>query len=104
MSDFPYLAELLYRLYQSRNIGYRNSLNSLLAFLVDLIRNLTANSGQSALSGRIQDYLTHNLTDPCIDIAHLAAVFGYSSDHIRRIYQKAYGCSPMVFLKELRLN
>ena len=104
MSDFPHLAELMYRLYQSRDIGYRNSLNSLLTFLVDLIRNLTADSGQSTLSGKIQDYLTHNLTDPCIDMTHLASVFGYSSDHIRRIYQKAYGCSPMAFLKELRLN
>ena len=101
--EFPELAQLICRLYQSADPTCSDAINSLLTLIVELIRNLSAASEKAPLSLRVRNYLLQHIADSSTDMSVLSQVFNFSADHIRRVYRKDYGCSPMTFLAEIRL-
>lgn len=97
------LANLLCELYQKRNLNRQNALNSSLALIVDLIRDLLQGQINMDIRLRIRDHLIQNLATPDMDMSHLASHFGCSSDHLRRVFCRTHGCSPMHYLTQQRM-
>lgn len=100
----PHLAELILDCYLNRNQGFRASLEATLALIVQLITDHYHQIGEDGLPYRIKSYLIRNMDNAELDMSGLTEEFGYCSDHIRRIFKQAYGCTPMEFLNSFRLS
>ena len=103
MEQLPALAELIWSAYQKRKLGYQRSLEEAAELIVQLIYDMSAESAHSPLSLQVRDFLTRNAADPALDMAQIARQFGYSGDHIRRVFKQDFRETPMEFLEGLRL-
>ena len=108
--DFCFLAKLLLKTYRKRDANFLSSAENTLKLMVSLISDmLKAESGidEKGTNGniiRLREYIAENIADPLLDTAKIARHFGYSTDHIRRIYKEETGLSPKEYLSELRLS
>ena len=100
----PELANLMHELYLKRHQGFRASLEATLALIVQLVRDHCHQSGEDTLPYRIRSYLIRNMDRQELDMQLLTEVFGYCSDHIRRVFKEAYGSTPMDFLQSFRIT
>lgn len=100
----PELAKMMHEFYLKRHQGFRGSLEATLALIIQLIQDHYGQSGEDGLPYRIRSYLVRNMDKQELDMSVLSAEFGYCSDHIRRVYKEAYGCTPMDFLQDFRIS
>lgn len=50
------------------------------------------------------EYLNQNFTDPNINIMMLAEISNVSDTYFRKLFYSVYNTTPLIFLKELRIN
>ena len=52
----------------------------------------------------LTDAMVKNFTDPDFDVARLIRESGYCEDHMRRLFQRELGQSPLAYLTALRMD
>ena len=52
----------------------------------------------------VKEYIEQRYSDPSVYIESIASEFGVSTSYLRREFSKAYGISPVVFLRKVRVN
>ena len=50
------------------------------------------------------DYIHKHYTDEAINVGKLSELCGISYDYLRKLFEKAYGCSPIRFINGLKLK
>lgn len=52
----------------------------------------------------VKEYIEQRYSDPSVYIESIAGEFGISTSYLRREFSKVYGISPVVFLRDVRVN
>ena len=52
----------------------------------------------------VKEYIEQRYSDPAVYIESIANEFGISTSYLRREFSRIYGISPVVFLRDVRVN
>lgn len=52
----------------------------------------------------VKEYIEQRYSDPSVYIESIASEFGISTSYLRREFSRVYGISPVVFLRDVRVN
>ena len=52
----------------------------------------------------VKEYIEQRYSDPSVYIESIASEFGISTSYLRREFSRVYGISPIVFLRDVRVN
>lgn len=96
----------MYRIWQSKTIGYEYRAESLFARVLEGMMSESfylKNSIRRDFS-TLLDFLHLNFTDPSVTVASLAKRMSVSETYLRRLFNDALGTSPIKYLTRLRLE
>ena len=100
---------LFERLKQSYDPGDQLGFKSMSIFyeLLDTLEQMLAKDASRNIPERICEaykYMQESFCDPELSVTGIAEKIGVSGSYLRREFAKAYGKSPLSYLKELRIN
>ena len=52
----------------------------------------------------VKEYIEQRYSDPSVYVKSIASEFGISTSYLRREFSRVYGISPVVFLRDVRVN
>lgn len=52
----------------------------------------------------VKEYIEQRYSDPSVYVESIASEFGISTSYLRREFSKVYGISPVIFLRDVRVN
>ena len=95
---------LIHGIYHKRDYGYREITDHLACALEQvLIGKFNARHTDVRVS-RIADLAVEHFTDPDFSISDVIQKSGYCEDHMRRLFRRELGVSPLEYLTALRVN
>ena len=98
------LMTMIHGIYHKQEYHYKEITGQLAYALVQiLIGKLHAHSPDPRVS-RIADLAIENFTDPDFSIMASIQTSGYCEDHLRRLFRREFGKSPLEYLTALRVN
>ena len=75
--------------------------------LLAKLETLTPPNQESHIPHKIalaRERMTENFSNPCLSVASIADDLGVSTSYLRREFSKAYGKTPSLFLRDLRIT
>lgn len=107
-SAYSELFQTASRFWDSRTIGYRAKIKSLLYQVLYLMqKNYHPDYVPSGLAfklGIVMDYIGEHYTDSDIAVKDLAVMADMSEVYFRKQFRRLYGMAPLQYIKQLRLN
>ncbi|MBR2908395.1 MAG: helix-turn-helix transcriptional regulator [Clostridia bacterium] len=100
------MEDALQKIIQAKNSLYpsaQNTVNLEFFKLLDLISEKNALKEESTTARKIRQYILDH-TEEAIPLSVFSAKFGYSKQHIVRLFKKAYGITPTRFITQCRLE
>ena len=98
------LMGMIHALYHKKKGNYREITEHLaLALERTVVERLGALPTDPRVS-HLADLAVENFNDPDFSIADEIAAGGYCTDHLRRLFRRVYGESPLEYLTTLRVN
>ncbi len=80
------------------------ALNGYLLRILSCLRDTPSQwDSRAFLLSRLRDYLETNYTSPGV-LHDVATRFGYSADHMNRVFREAYGKTPHAYVESLRMQ
>ena len=101
--DAQTLAKMLLRAYLGRSSGNENVLIGLYNAYRELITSLLS-SVADARAESIRRALVNNVNNAEFNIAEALTARGATADHLRVLFKKSYGCTPVQYLTRLRIS
>ena len=98
------LMELIYSIYHRRESNYRTVTDCLAQALEQMLLDKTHTDTADARVAAIAELAVHHFTDPDFSMAQAVAESGYCADHLRRLFVRQYGMSPLDYLTHLRIR
>lgn len=89
----------------SGQLGFKSM--SIFYELLDTLEQMLEKDASRNIPDRICEaykYMQESFCDPELSVTGIAEKFGVSGSYLRREFAKAYGKSPLSYLKELRIN
>lgn len=101
--DAQSLAKILLRAYFDRFSGNSGALTC----LYNAFRELTMSFLSVAADGRaeaVRRALAENVNNTDFKLTEALAAYGATEDHLRVLFKKSYGCTPVQYLTKLRIS
>ena len=95
---------MIHAIYHKREAHYREITEHLALALEQIIVGSVGTAQTDARVSRIAGVMVDNFNDPDFSIADEMRKSGYCTDHLRRLFRRAYGESPLEYLITLRVS
>jgi AraC-like DNA-binding protein len=98
------LMTMIHSIYHKRENNYREITDHLSQALAQVLIGKLNAHGTDPRVAVIADLAVHHFTEPDFSIADAITEAGYCEDHLRRLFRREFGESPLEYLTTLRIN
>lgn len=102
--SFETLMLMANRVYHRNEKNYSEITNSLCEVMENILLSWSQNSSDNLEVEKLKNILAGSFTNPELSMDKLLFRSGYCADHLRRLFKKATGLTPLDYLTQLRLN
>lgn len=98
------LMSMIYSIYHKKDNNYKSITEQLSYALEQIIVSRLQTKEVDLRVSHIADLAVENFTNPDFSLQEKIAECGYCEDHMRRLFKREFGCSPLEYLTKLRVN
>jgi len=98
------LAQMLCRTMLEKETNYTDIADSLFAAILQYLKRLSSSFAPNPIVSTLKDIIYENVGNSAFQIADEIHKIGYHPDHVRRLFKKHIGSSPLGYLTKLRIQ
>ena len=98
------LMNLCHRVYQIKDANHENITDSLYMTIEHMLHSWNQSSAENINVEKLINKMISSFNDPELSLKTLLSESDYCNDHIRRIFKRETGMTPLSYLTTLRLN